>query len=124
LSTEKKLVFIYNADSGFINSVKDYFRKKRSPETYECNLCMQTFDGFSMNKDWKSYVKDLEIPAEFLHKDEFEKKYDFQNAKYPSAYLKSNSDLKLFISQKEMNSVKSLNELKVLVKNNIEKFDL
>jgi len=39
-----------------------------------------------MNKDWKSYVKDLEIPAEFLHKDEFEKKYDFQNAKYPSAY--------------------------------------
>lgn len=112
---EKKLVFIYNADSGIINAVKDYFHKKRSPETYQCNLCMQTFGAISMKKDWKNYVKNLEIPAEFLHKDEFEKNYNIKDAKYPSAYLKNSSSMKLFISQDEMNNIKSLEELKDLV---------
>lgn len=115
MKDDKKLVFIYNADSGLINAVKDYFHKKRSPETYQCNLCMQTFGAISMKKDWKRYVKNLDIPAEFLHKDEFEKKYTVQDAKYPSAYLKNGSSMRLFISQDEMNAVKSLEELKDLV---------
>lgn len=115
MKDDKKLVFIYNADSGLINAVKDYFHKKRSPETYQCNLCMQTFGAISMKKDWKRYVKNLDIPAEFLHKDEFEKKYTVQDAKYPSAYLKNGSSMRLFISQDEMNAVKSLGELKDLV---------
>ena len=112
---DEKLVFIYNADSGLINAVKDYFHKRRSPETYQCNLCMQTFGAISMKKDWKSYVKNLDIPAEFLHKDEFEKKYDIKNAKYNSAYYKNGSNMKLVISQEEMDAVNSLEELKGLV---------
>ena len=120
MSDERKLVFIYNANSGLINAVKDYFHKKRSPETYECNLCMQTFSGVSMNKGWKSYIKDLDIPTEFLHKDEFEKKYDVNNAKYPSAYLQNGSSMTIFISVDEMNKVKSLDEMKVLVSKKLE----
>ena len=115
MSDDKKLVFIYNADSGLMNSVRDYFKKKRSPETYECNLCMQTFGSFSMKKDWKSYIKDLDIDTDFLHKDEFEKKYDVKNAKYPSTYLQNGSSMKIFISVDEMNKVKSLDEMKELV---------
>ena len=120
MSDERKLVFIYNANSGLINAVKDYFHKKRSPETYECNLCMQTFSGVSMNKGWKSYIKDLDIPTEFLHKDEFEKKYDVNNAKYPSAYLQNGSSMTIFISVDEMNKVKSLDEMKDLVSKKLE----
>ncbi len=120
MSDDKKLVFIYNADSGLLNSVKDYFHKKRKPETYQCNLCMQTFGGISMKKDWKSYIKDLDIPTEFLHKDEFEKKYDVNNAKYPSAYLQNGSSMKIFISEDEMNKVKSLDEMKDLVSKKLE----
>ncbi len=120
MSDDRKLVFIYNANSGLINAVRDYFHKKRSPETYECNLCMQTFSGVSMNKGWKSYIKDLDIPTEFLHKDEFEKKYDVKNAKYPSAYLKNGSSMKIFISVDEMNKVKSLDEMKDLVSKKLE----
>ena len=117
---DRKIVMIYNADSGLMNAVKDYFHKKRNPETYECNLCMQTFGGISMKKDWKSYIKDLDIPTEFLHKDEFEKKYDVKDAKYPSAYLQNGSSMKIFISQDEMNKVKSLNEMKDLVSKKLE----
>ena len=120
MSDDKKLVFIYNADSGLLNAVKDYFHKKRNPETYECNLCKQTFGSFSMKKDWKSYIKDLDIPTEFLHKDEFEKKYDVKNAQYPSAYLRNGSSMKIFISVDEMNNVKSLDEMKDLVTKKLE----
>ena len=120
MSDERKLVFIYNADSGLLNAVKDYFHKKRSPDTYECNLCMQTFGGFSMKKDWKSYINDLDVPTEFLHKDEFEKNYDVKNAEYPSAYLRNGSGMKLIISKDEMNNVKSLDEMKELVSKKLE----
>ncbi len=116
LSENKKIVFIYNAESGLMNAVKDYFHKKRSPETYQCNLCMQTFGGgISMKKDWKNYVNNLDIPVEFLHIDEFEKKFDVKDAKYPSAYLKNGSNMKLFITRDEMNKVESLDEMKELV---------
>ena len=120
MSDDKKLVFIYNADSGLLNSFRDYFKKKRSPETYECNLCMQTFGSFSMKKDWKSYIKNLDIDTEFSHKDGFEKRYDVKNAKYPSAYLRNGASMKIFISVDEMNKVKSLDEMKDLVSNKLE----
>jgi len=120
MSDNRKIIFIYNANSGLINAVKDYFHKKRSPETYECNLCMQTFSGVSMNKSWKSYINDLDIPTEFLHRDEFEKKYDVKDAKYPSAYLRNGSIMKIFISVDEMDKVKSLDEMKDLVSKKLE----
>ena len=62
---EKKLVFVYNADSGAISLVKDFWKKILRPSSYECNLCMQTFGAFSMKKDWKKILAQVlqgEIP--------------------------------------------------------------
>jgi hypothetical protein len=73
-----------------------------------------------MKKDWKSYIKNLDIPTEFLHKDEFEKKYDVKDAKYPSTYLRNGSSMKILISVDEMNKVKSLDEMKDLVTKKLE----
>ncbi|MFX0002475.1 MAG: hypothetical protein ACFE9C_03485 [Candidatus Hodarchaeota archaeon] len=112
---EKLLIFVYNADSGVINLVKDFWKKILRPSAYECNLCMQTFGPFSMKKDWKSFINNLDIETEFLHRDEFEKKFNINNAKYPSAYILEDGKLKLIISDDEMNSVKSLDEMEVLV---------
>lgn len=112
---EKKLIFIYNADSGVINLVKDFWKKTLRPSSYECNLCMQTFGAFSMKKDWKSFINNLKVYTEFLHRDEFEEKYGIKDAKYPTAYIYENENLRLLISDDEMNSVKSLDEMEVLV---------
>jgi hypothetical protein len=118
---EKKLVFVYNADSGVINLVKDFWKKIVKPSSYECNLCMQTFGMFSMKKDWKSFITNLDIDAEFLHRDEFEKEYKIRDAKYPSAYIYDNKTLRLIISNAEMNSVKSLDEMEALVLSKVNK---
>ncbi|MHA2392347.1 MAG: hypothetical protein ACXAEX_10255 [Promethearchaeota archaeon] len=112
---EKKLVFVYNADSGVVNIVKDFWHKLLRPSTYQCNLCAQTFSAFGMKKDWKNFINKLDIEAEFLHKDEFEEKYNISDAKFPSAYLKNGITFDLLINQEEMNKVKSLDEMEALV---------
>ncbi len=121
MSNKKKLVFIYNADSGVINLVKDFWKKILRPSSYQCNLCMQTFGAFGMKKDWKKFINNLKIDVEFLHKDEFEKNYEITGAIYPSAYIETENGLELFISQDEMNDVKTIDELKEIVDKKFEK---
>lgn len=110
-----RLIFIYNADSGLVNTVKDFWHKALRPSTYQCNLCQTTFGVFGAKKEWKTFINDLGINSEFLHKDEFLEKYDIGDAKYPSAYILKNGNLSIFISQEEMNKVTSLTEMEELV---------
>lgn len=129
---EKKLIFVYNADSGgFFTGLKDTLHKTFRKSTYECNLCQVTFGAFGMKKDWKNYVENLDTPVEFfkkdkfkfefLHRDEFKGKYLVENAKFPSAYIEADNGLELFISQEEMNVIRSIDELKDLVEEKLEK---
>ncbi|WP_273567857.1 hypothetical protein [Maribacter halichondriae] len=53
----QKLIFIYNADSGFRNAIIDGAHKILSPNTYECNLCELTFGAFTENKVWAKFRK-------------------------------------------------------------------
>ena len=121
ISNSKILVLVYNADSGAINLVKDFWKKIVKPSSYECNLCMQTFGTFGVKKDWKKFINSIEIDTEFLHKDEFEEKYAILDAEFPSAYLKEDGKLTLIISSDEMNTAKSLDEMEALVLSKIKK---
>jgi len=132
---EKKLIFVYNAESGGVfTALKDTLHKTFRKSTYQCNLCAVTFGAFGMKRDWKNFVNDLDVSVEFkkkdkfkfefLHKDEFNQKYDVKDAKFPSAYLLDKTGLDLFITQDEMNDVKSIDELKELVNKKIEEFNL
>ncbi|MFX1356077.1 MAG: hypothetical protein ACFFA8_02225 [Promethearchaeota archaeon] len=132
---EKKLIFVYNADSGGVfTGLKDTLHKTFRKSTYQCNLCAVTFGAFRMKKEWKKFVNDLDVPVEFkkkgkfqfefLHKDEFDEKYKVKNAKFPSAYYLDNNKMEIFISQDEMNAVRSIDELKELVNKKIDEFGL
>lgn len=132
---EKKLIFVYNADSGrFFTGLKDTLHKTFRKSTYQCNLCAVTFGAFGMKKDWKNFVNDLDVPVEFkkkdkfqfefLHKDEFDEKYKVKNAEFPSAYYLDGKKMEVFISQDEMNAVKSIDELKELVNKKIDEVGL
>lgn len=127
MGEEKKecLVFIFNADSGAISSVKDFFHKMVKPSTYECNLCAVTFGNFGMKKEWAQYITSLEdeVNIEFLHRDEFEEYYpEINDAKYPSAYIERSNGLEIFISQEEMNNLESVKKLKNLVNKRLQKY--
>ena len=111
-----KLVFVYNANSGIINAAKDALIKWVKPSQYECNLCMISYGNFSMKKDWKRFLENLKVNVEILHKDELIEKYSPEIQKFPCAYIINNNKhddehLEIFISQEEMNSYSSVDEL-------------
>ena len=109
------LVFVYNADSGFVNTLLDIGHKIVSPKTYACNLCAITHSTFSMRDEWKRFVDDLKLPIEFLHRDELSSQYGIHGADLPAVFRKTDNGLEVWISHEEINRCRSLDELKRLV---------
>ncbi|TXT58726.1 MAG: hypothetical protein BAJALOKI2v1_310014 [Promethearchaeota archaeon] len=120
----KSLLFVYNADSGLGNAVKDYFQKAFRPSSYQCNLCAVTFGALGEKRSWKNFTENLKIPTRFLHKDEFIEEFNKPNVEFPCAFLKENDNLTLFISKEEMESVEEVVELKDLVYEKLVQFNI
>jgi hypothetical protein len=110
-NNKKKIIFVYNADGGMINTIKDFWKKILSPSAYDCQLCMVSWGNFSMKKDWKEYVENLKYPVEFLHRDEFYKEFPENKEEFPCALILQDGNLDLLINKDEMNAVKNSEEL-------------
>ncbi|WP_019509010.1 hypothetical protein [Pleurocapsa sp. PCC 7319] len=104
-----KLIFVYNADSGLMNTLMDIGHKAISPQTYQCNLCDLTYGLFSENQQWRKFREESNTEMEFLHRDEFEQKYGRQ-FEYP-VILKQDQNLSPMISKSELNQIQTLEEL-------------
>lgn len=109
------LVFVYNADSGVFNTLTDIAHKIMSPDTYECNLCNLTHGYFKARDEWVGFLRDLDVEIEFLHRDEYIKKYK-NKADYPAIFIKNDGDLKLWINKDEINRMASTEELMQMVR--------
>ena len=119
---ERKLLFIYNANSGTRNAVLDSMYKVLSPKSYDCKLCDLTFGLVSENKTWKRFRKAGEHEMVFLHKDEFAKKYKSKfgyKFTFPIALIEGEIGLEVLISTHELNKLKTAKELIVLVKQRV-----
>ena len=114
-----KLVFVYNADSGMFNTMADIAHKLLSPKTYNCNLCMLTHGYFSARKDWINFLQVLNIEMEFLHRDEFIKRYPDSSETLPAVFIEQD-EIELFISADEINTLQSVEALQDLIKKKIE----
>ncbi|MGB5404409.1 MAG: GTPase [Robiginitalea sp.] len=66
---EGSLVFVWNADAGMLNAVRDSLHKWISPETYSCRLCELTHGFSSAKRAWKNFLEDFERPAYFYYRD-------------------------------------------------------
>lgn len=71
-----------------------------------------------MKKEWKSFIKTLHPQPAFLHKNELHKKYPtVRNIPLPAIFEKNGNEVKRIISNKQINSAKTINELIELIKN-------
>lgn len=108
----KKLVFVYNGDSGLINGVMHYLHKRISPDTYPCELCGMIYDGTSLNKGWLTFVKTLDMPTEYLHRDEYQKQYGKTNLAWPAVLLHDGKAFKsVVLSADDFAAIPSLDVL-------------
>ena len=107
-----KLIFVYNADSGVFNLLSDVAHKIFSPQTYACNLCALTHSNFGMKKEWKEYLETLDVPLEFLHADEFRRKYSIEKIELPAIFREENGNIVLKIDAAAINDCQSVDDLK------------
>ena len=110
-----KLIFVYNSDSGITNTIKDIGQKLFSPQNYGCLLCSLTHGTFRENSEWKAFRQSSDIEMQFLHRDEFEQRYDM-HIDYP-VILGEDDTLEVVVSKDQMASLASLNDLIETVKN-------
>ncbi len=104
-----KLIFVYNADSGLLNTAKDIGHKLFSPQTYDCFLCSLTHGAFRENPDWKEFRQNSTAEMKFLHRDEFENEYD-RRFEYP-VILTDNDALEVAVSKDQLGSFSTLENL-------------
>lgn len=110
-----ELIFVYNANSGLFNSLTDIAHKIFSPQTYACNLCALTHSNFGMHSEWKQFIESLNGSNEFLHADELNRKYGIREVALPAVFIKENGDVKEWITTKEINLCKTINDLEKLI---------
>jgi hypothetical protein len=111
----KKLVFVYNADSGLFNLVTDIAHKIFSPQTYACQLCNITHGTLQIHEEWKAFIEELPLTCEFLHRDEFLRMYTEIEHEFPAIYTLSKGALQLCVDAREINLCNDLLKLKSLI---------
>ncbi len=114
--TEHALIFVYNADEGFYNSLVDFTHKILSPKTYDCNLCKLSYGNFTEKKEWKEFISSFKIQSLFFHRDEFENAYNIKRKKFPAVFWKNGLKTLQIITADEINYSSSTTELINLVK--------
>jgi hypothetical protein len=113
------LVFVYNAESGLLNTLTDMAHKAFSPRTYRCNLCALTHTTFGMRKSWKRFLETLDHPLEFLHRDELKHQYGIAGVQLPAIFTKVGSRLEILVGADSINKSLTIDELKRLIKESV-----
>lgn len=115
-----KIIFVYNADSSVFAQVSDAVKKVATPDTYQCNLCRITYGAVSMKDEWKAFLDTLPFEKEFLHRDEFGKKYpELSKVKLPAIFMSQHDVLHTLASASDINMQKDIEGLKMLVNERI-----
>ena len=80
------LLFVYNADSGFFNTLADIGHKLFSPATYPCQLCAITHGVLAERGAWQDFVAAQDLPSEFLHRDQFLERFPGNGTLLPAIF--------------------------------------
>lgn len=114
-SVQRKIVFVYNAQSGLLNKLKDAVHKTFRPSTYPCSLCDITYSPVHMYRRWANFVATLPVPVEFSYIDLMPREVEGRPLSYPVALLQTGDSLSIWLEKGEIDAAKGLDELIALV---------
>ncbi len=114
--SRRRLIFVYNADSGLFNTLTDAAHKLLSPQTYACNLCAITHTPITMRREWRRFLDDLRIPCTFLHRDEWRRLHPNRDVALPVVLCETDDGLTVCLDAERINGCTSTTELERLIR--------
>lgn len=112
----RKLIFVYNADSGLFNTLADIGHKIFSPKTYACGLCILTHGYFKQRTSWRSFIESLPIESVFMHRDEFQQSYRHIKSPLPAVFIQQGDEVKLCVTAASLGECQNLEDLQNLIR--------
>jgi len=120
MQAQKTLLFVYNTDSGVLQSFKNFSSGKASSSggADTCNLSAITHSPVGIKKEWKRFCKDLENPSRSLDRNEYSAEFGSRHpqSSFPVVLIQKGTEIENFISTEELNRCRALEDLIVLVK--------
>ncbi len=118
MSSAERLVFVYSADSGVANALRDVWHRATSPATYPCQLCKVTYGVTGMRRDWQEFTRSLDLPVVFLHRDELRDEYGDSirpGLELPVALVDGGGHLTEIVGAEQMRRMTTVPDLQRLV---------
>jgi len=120
--SERKVIFVYNTERGLFKGIAEYTRRTFSPDAHECKLRVVTHGVFGIKGSWKKFVRKLDVPMEFLQRDEVPLKYPKalykhypKTISYPCVLVRTKDSVEVLITSDEIVKCSSVEELIDLV---------
>jgi hypothetical protein len=111
-----RLILVYNADSGWLNAVKDAVWKVVRPATYPCSLCALTYGWVSMQGRWRRFLDGLPHAKVFHHKDDFARAFPQLAVALPAILLaEDGAPPRVLVNAAELGALPDLPALIALV---------
>jgi len=112
----KTLLFVYNLDSGVLQSLHDYSPGRGAASgTGTCALAAVTFSPVGMKKEWKRFLKEFRLPSRSLGRDEFCSEFGHCTITLPVVLLRKGTELSVIVSTEELKACRELSDLIHLV---------
>ncbi len=110
----RRLVFVHNADSGLLSTVRDLWLRVARPADHECALCRLTYGARGMDQRWRRFTRSLGLPVTFLHRDEFRERFavsPLRDVELPAAVVEDRGALVQVVRAGQMRAAADLDRL-------------
>ena len=110
----KTLLIVDNTDSGVLPSLKDFSTGKAGASgAGTCTLSAITHSPVGMKKEWKRFLKDLDIPSRSLERGEFIAEFGHGHPQmtFPVVLIQKGTELTIVVNTEELSRCKDLTDL-------------
>ena len=116
MSATRRLLFVYNADTGLLERLQHIAWSQLRPSTYPCRLCKLTYGALGMRGEWRRFARTLPADPLFLHADELRARHPGLGAvELPALFEEQGGELRTLIPATEMQALANLGALIALV---------
>lgn len=114
----KTLLIVDNTNSGVLQPLKDFSAGTAASGAGTRTISAITHSPVGMKKEWKRFLKDLDIPSRTLDKGEFlsEFRSGHSQTTFPVVLVQKGTELAVLISTEDISRCRDLNDFILLLR--------